>query len=71
MTPGAFSAATLSRRSSRRFMRRAAATTFAPSMANSRAVERPMPELAPVTMTTLPSKRIFSMVFVLLMKRNV
>ena len=25
-----------------------------------------MPELAPVTMTTLPSKRIFSMVFVLL-----
>lgn len=71
MTPGAFSAATLSRRSSRRFMRRAAATTFAPSMANSRAVERPMPELAPVTMTTLPSKRIFSMVFVLLMKWNV
>jgi hypothetical protein len=40
-------------------------------MANSRAVERPMPELAPVTMTILPSKRIFSMVFVLLMKRNV
>ena len=58
-------------RSSSRFRRRAAATTLAPSMANSRAVERPMPELAPVTMTTLPSKRIFSMVFVLLMKRNV
>jgi hypothetical protein len=30
---------------------------FAPSLANARAVARPMPLVAPVTNATLPSKR--------------
>ncbi len=44
-------------RASRRSLRRAASTTFAPSAANRRAIPAPMPEPAPVTTTVLPVKR--------------
>ena len=40
--------------------RRAASTTLAPSWANSLAVARPIPVLAPVTIATLPFKRCMS-----------
>ena len=39
-------------------LRRAATTTLAPARANSFAVARPIPELAPVTIATLPLRSI-------------
>src|SRR6516164_9205141 len=43
-------------RVSNSLLRRALATTFAPRQASSRAVARPMPELAPVTNATLSAR---------------